>query len=414
MAAHTRRASDHEGEDKRSRHLTSRHLPSTPRAKAAAAAVAVLLAVGGWLALRGESDQPPENELAVSQDPSSQIENSPRTDLPTPTTAFPGLDAGEAGLPSPPPGETHETPRTSIPSPELIDETGSAEPPTEVETIEEPEPEAPTVDEPVTSTTPSDPGSDSDFGQSEAEESVTGGAEPQPETEPEAVVTAAPEAAEPDWEELARSIVLVEAPRCGWMGSGTVIHDGTIVLTNEHVAVNGSRPCDLIVVLTESFDQPPTQTVQVGLVVWDSHLDLAILQLVDSARRPLSEPVRPPIEITTRDIQLGHELVTLGYPGFGIDTVTLTRGDFSGTIDTSHDGVFWKTSAEMGPGISGGAAFDSQGNFVGVPTAGTTSELDCEGLQGNCAINTASLGLIRPSHIVTNWLNRALQEVSNG
>ena len=50
--------------------------------------------------------------------------------------------------------------------------------------------------------------------------------------------------------------------------------------------------------------------------------------------------------------------------------MTLTRGVYSGVAESDgHDYI--KTDADISPGNSGGAAFDGQGNFVGVPTAGS-------------------------------------------
>ena len=53
--------------------------------------------------------------------------------------------------------------------------------------------------------------------------------------------------------------------------------------------------------------------------------------------------------------------------------MTLTRGVYSGVIE-SEGQDYIKTDADISPGNSGGAAFDDQGNFVGVPTAGSLPE----------------------------------------
>ena len=60
-------------------------------------------------------------------------------------------------------------------------------------------------------------------------------------------------------------------------------------------------------------------------------------------------------------------------------------------------GDFYKTSAKMGPGVSGGAAFSAvTGEFVGVPTAGSSSAEDGGDI----------LGLIRPNRYVIPLLDR--------
>ena len=63
----------------------------------------------------------------------------------------------------------------------------------------------------------------------------------------------------------------------------------------------------------------------------------------------------------------------LGFPGAGWDTMTLTRGAYSGMVEWG-DHAYIKTDADSSGGNSGGAAFDGQGNFVGVPSASSLSD----------------------------------------
>ena len=218
--------------------------------------------------------------------------------------------------------------------------------------------------------------------------------------------------AEPDWEELARSIVLLWSPGCGHAGSGTIVGDGTLVLTNEHVAVNDhGAPCDLQVGLAATPNQEPDEFFTARTVLLDATLDLAMVQMLDRSGNPITWALRDPIEVQPRTLELGEEIVTLGYPGVGGNTVTLTRGDYSGDFEDPGAGRFWKTSAAMGPGVSGGAAFDSRGRFVGVPTAGSTAALDCDDARSGCRVGGSSLGLIRPADVVADWLNEALKQV---
>lgn len=141
------------------------------------------------------------------------------------------------------------------------------------------------------------------------------------------------------------------------------------------------------------------------LVAHDPQLDLALLQMLAPSGDPLASAPRDPIEMHVRTLSLGEELITLGYPGVGGSTITITSGDYSGEVDDSAIGRFWKTSAAMGPGNSGGAAFDSTGRFIGIPTAGSEANLRCEGIsQSDCTVAGASLGLILPAATVARWL----------
>lgn len=232
---------------------------------------------------------------------------------------------------------------------------------------------------------------------------------PTPETSV-APASAADTVAEPDWEELARSIVYLSSWQCEQAGSGTIVGDGKHVLTNSHVVVSDrGAACDLSVGLTDRSSRAPEEFLGSRLVIHDPQLDLALLQMLAPSGDPLAFAPREPIEMHVRALSLGEEIITLGYPGVGGSTITITSGDYSGQVDVeveySATGRYWKTSAAMGPGISGGAAFDSTGRFVGIPTAGSEASLRCEGIvQSDCTVARASLGLILPAAAVARWL----------
>ncbi len=220
-------------------------------------------------------------------------------------------------------------------------------------------------------------------------------------------------AGEPDWALLARSIVDVWSPDCERGGSGTLVLDGSYVLTNAHVVADidaTGKSCDLFVGFTNWWEEPPDNYVQASTVLIDEDLDLALLQLIDPASgKPMVATQRAPINVQDQGLTLGEEISTLGYPGRGTQTITFTRGDNSGTVNlekssgNSH-GMFLKTTANMNPGISGGAAFNSQGQFIGVPTGGFGTEVVCE--DELCVADGSSLGLIRPSSYAERFLAR--------
>ena len=78
--------------------------------------------------------------------------------------------------------------------------------------------------------------------------------------------------------------------------------------------------------------------------------------------------------------------------------VVLTGADLTGE-GNGWEGDFYKTSAKMGPGVSGGAAFtELGGDFIGIPTGGSSKE-ESEG--GDI------LGLIRPSYYAVPLIEKA-------
>jgi S1-C subfamily serine protease len=170
------------------------------------------------------------------------------------------------------------------------------------------------------------------------------------------------------WDKIARSVVYIEAlgSRCNWSGSGSLVLDGSYVLTNEHVS--GSGECELSVFLTDSSSKSPTRRLAAALVVFDKAKDLAVLRLFDSDGTPFIDGSRSALKINAADLQLGAKVFTLGYPAAGGSTITFTSGDFAGMDDTA--GVFYKTTAYMNSGVSGGAGLNERGELIGIPTAG--------------------------------------------
>ena len=208
-----------------------------------------------------------------------------------------------------------------------------------------------------------------------------------------------------NWEDVARSVVYIEAlgSACSWSGSGSIVGDGSLVLTNHHVAGDGE--CDLTVYLTDSTSSTPTQSVRAEVVVADSEIDLAIIQLFDTSGAPFVATGRTPLQLSSVVPKLGDKITILGYPGLGGSTITLTSGDFSG-VDHSETYDYLKTTANMNPGVSGGSAFNSAKQLVGIPTAGRGAAIACDN-NTDCVANGSTIGLLRPVSLAKEMLKRA-------
>ena len=204
----------------------------------------------------------------------------------------------------------------------------------------------------------------------------------------------ATESIDADWERIARSVVLIYLPDCGgesWSGSGTIVLDGGHVLTNEHVS--GSSPCEMEIYAIDSIKDSPVFISYAELIpnALDQGLDLSVIRLIDETGRPTTAEGRTPIEVEEGEIDLGTSIKVLGFPEMGGVTISMTTGEHSGWWE-DVDNVFWtdefyKTSAKMGPGVSGGAAFEAEtGRFIGIPTGTPNAELEGD-----------ILGLVRPS-----------------
>ena len=205
-----------------------------------------------------------------------------------------------------------------------------------------------------------------------------------------------------DVEKLMLSVVFIDVSCADGThtGSGTVVLDGQYVLTNYHVISDstGSSFCDLDVYVTDSAKKPP-RYFSAGLPVVDAidkKHDLAVIKL------PAGKLFGRAVAISSKELKIGDKITVLGYPGMGSLSITYTAGEMSGWAGCdpsvyecgSYPGDFYKGSAKMGPGVSGGAVFTEQGEFVGVPTAVSTEEIG------------DNLGLIRPTSYVVPLLQK--------
>lgn len=165
-------------------------------------------------------------------------------------------------------------------------------------------------------------------------------------------------------------------------GSGSIIREDGLVLTNAHVVENDpSCPYDTIgIAVLEAADEPPELRYLADLLVIDPALDLAIVQIAaDLEGAPVAGEFPFLALGDSEQVDLGDPIRVLGYPAIGGDTITLTRGAVSGfTEERNVEGRAWiKTDATITGGNSGGAAVNENGQLVGVPTiAGSGANVD--------------------------------------
>ncbi len=177
-----------------------------------------------------------------------------------------------------------------------------------------------------------------------------------------------------------------------WSGSGTVISPDGYILTNFHVIGDLDTreffQFHAIYMTDPAFtDQPPELRYWAQYVDSDPTHDLAVLKIVEFADET---PVPSDLTFTSvevgdsNDLFPGDTITIVGYPGISGSTITFTAGLMSGWLgeDFESGGKQWlKTDAKISHGNSGGAAFNAQGQLIGVPTAGITvryEELDVE------------------------------------
>lgn len=138
-------------------------------------------------------------------------------------------------------------------------------------------------------------------------------------------------------------------------GSGFLINDGTILVTNYHVIRDASH----VEVWTADFE---TSTSADVLLVSDRTADLALLQCKDDLG------LSPLTLADSETVQQGDKIYAVGYP-LGIAN-TLSDGLVSSFYLDEGDVETIQITAPISEGSSGGALLNEAGQVVGVTTAG--------------------------------------------
>ncbi|SHJ78774.1 Do/DeqQ family serine protease [Shimia gijangensis] len=141
------------------------------------------------------------------------------------------------------------------------------------------------------------------------------------------------------------------------LGSGVILSDDGIVVSNYHVV---GMSTDIRVHLNDRREY------NARVLLADQESDLAILQLEDVSDMPY---------LALRDsdtVEVGELVLAIGNP-FGVGQ-TVTSGIVSGlarsgTATGSSRGYFLQTDAPINPGNSGGALIDVNGELIGVNTS---------------------------------------------
>jgi putative serine protease PepD len=190
-------------------------------------------------------------------------------------------------------------------------------------------------------------------------------------------------------------------------GSGSLLTPDGHILTNFHVIGDvdsggyyNQRGLVFVGLNWEDPEGTPDTFYVVKIVQADHNLDLAILRVAatedgDELPPGLEFPTLPIGDADT--VSIGDELVVIGFPGLGGETITLTRGTVSGFLeDDSGQPRSWiKTDAEINPGNSGGMAINERGELIGVPTI-VVSGIDV----------TGKIGVIRPINMAYPLIDR--------
>jgi len=188
------------------------------------------------------------------------------------------------------------------------------------------------------------------------------------------------------------------------LGSGVIVRDDGIVVTNNHVIQNSD---EITVVLSDRRE------FAAEIIGTDERTDLAVLRINDA---PEDLPALP---IGDSDaLEVGDLVLAIGNP-FGVGQ-TVTSGIVSAvarsTVGVTDFRSFIQTDAAINPGNSGGALVTVDGNLVGINTAIYSQDGGSVGI--GFAIPTPMVRVVLNSILsegraVRAWLGAAGQSVSS-
>jgi Do/DeqQ family serine protease len=185
------------------------------------------------------------------------------------------------------------------------------------------------------------------------------------------------------------------------LGSGVIIKDDGLIVTNNHV-IDGSS--DITVVLSDRRE------FEAKIIIKDARTDLAMLKI------DLKDEKLPFLELMdSDDLEVGDMVVAIGNP-FGVGQ-TVTTGIVSAvartTIGVSDYQFFIQTDAAINPGNSGGALINMEGKLAGLNSAIFSKSGGSQGI--GFAVPSNMVATIIRSHdgrVIRPWLGVTVQPVT--
>jgi S1-C subfamily serine protease len=182
------------------------------------------------------------------------------------------------------------------------------------------------------------------------------------------------------------------------------------LVTNYHVITNPktSRSYDEIFLnLTSDGDTVSPERFRLKPLLLRKEYDLALLSVAsDAAGNPMPKSFTfPSIEMgDSRKIRVLEDLFIIGFPEKGGSTITVNAGVVEGRDILAN----WiKTDARVIHGNSGGAAVNSEGRLIGIPTKVVADEQpvdrDGDGFPDDSR-RYGAVGFLRPSQLVIEMI----------
>jgi S1-C subfamily serine protease len=183
------------------------------------------------------------------------------------------------------------------------------------------------------------------------------------------------------------------------VGTGTIVNRNGLILTNAHNTVQStSCPGEIIVIaLSVRLDEPPIPKYRAEVVQVDAGADLALLRItrqIDGRLIDSNTLGLPSVELAdSSNVQLDDTITIVGYPGIGYDPIANVRGTVSAFVSEPSGGTrSWiKTSAAISGTMSGGGAYNANGQLIGIPT---TAPVTTQAANLSCVWDTNNDGIV--------------------
>ncbi len=184
---------------------------------------------------------------------------------------------------------------------------------------------------------------------------------------------------------------LVNGEEFSFGGSGSIIREDGLILTNAHVAspespglveqygesIRIENPDYLLIHLTDGMtDTNAPAAYRARVIQADGYLDVAVIQVYANADGSEldGELDLPTVPVgSSGELRAGDDVTVLGFPAVARseDSITVTTGVISTVINDPELGPRSEldTDARIAPGNSGGMAINNDAELIGIPTA---------------------------------------------
>lgn len=208
-----------------------------------------------------------------------------------------------------------------------------------------------------------------------------------------------------------------DAPGARPRGSAVVVRADGLVATNNHVITNTKtgRLYDEIIFALPDKDDPVVSSARfrLRLLLVNKEYDLALLRIEAKATgEPMPKSfIFPAVEIgDSNKIKVLEDLFIIGFPEKGGTSVTVNHGYVEGQDPLAK----WiKTDARVIHGNSGGAAVNSEGKLIGIPTRVVADDQaidkDGDGLPDDSR-RYGAVGFLRPSTLLLEMIEQLDQK----